>query len=119
MTHSNTKFHHEALPCHFACGPTSVDHIPAHAYLKVETIPLPEGTPPEIGGLAFDPDGKLYVATRRNDIFVAKPTTDPNAFDWKLFASGFHNGLGIEAPAPGHIVVSQMAELHRGHRHRW
>ena len=92
---------------------------PAHAYLKVETIPLPEGTPPEIGGLAFDPDGKLYVATRRNDIFVAKPTTDPNAFDWKLFASGFHNGLGIEAPAPGHIVVTQMAELHRSHRHRW
>ena len=23
--------------------------IPAHAYLKVETIPLPEGVPPEIG----------------------------------------------------------------------
>tara|TARA_B110000285_G_scaffold125094_1_gene141129 strand:+ start:2044 stop:3552 length:1509 start_codon:yes stop_codon:yes gene_type:complete len=111
MTHPNTNSIMKPYLATLLVVLLSVTTIPAHAYLKVETIPLPEGTPPEIGGLAFDPDGKLYVATRRNDIFVAKPTTDPNAFDWKLFASGFHNGLGIEAPAPGHIVVSQMAEL--------
>ena len=111
MTHPNTNSIMKPYLATLLVVLLSVTTIPAHAYLKVETIPLPEGTPPEIGGLAFDPDGKLYVATRRNDIFVAKPTTDPNAFGWKLFASGFHNGLGIEAPAPGHIVVSQMAEL--------
>ena len=71
--------------------------LPARAYLKVETVPLPEGTPPEIGGLAFDPDGKLYVATRRNDIFVANsrrtrmpligsslPAASTTASAWKL-----------------------------------
>ena len=111
MTHSNKKLIMKAYLPTLLLVVISMTTAPARAYLKVETIPLPEGTPPEIGGLAFDPDGKLYVATRRNDIFVAKPTTDPNAFDWKLFASGFHNGLGIEAPAPGHIVVTQMAEF--------
>lgn len=111
MTHSNKKLIMKAYLPTLLLVVISMTTAPARAYLKVETIPLPEGTPPEIGGLAFDPDGKLYVATRRNDIFVAKPRTDPNAFDWKLFASGFHNGLGIEAPAPGHIVVTQMAEF--------
>ena len=111
MTHSNKKLIMKAYLPTLLLVVISMTTAPARAYLKVETIPLPEGTPPEIGGLAIDPDGKLYVATRRNDIFVAKPRTDPNAFDWKLFASGFHNGLGIEAPAPGHIVVTQMAEF--------
>ena len=108
-----TNPHHFSLRNVLLCSLaiSMIGSLPLHAYLKVETIPLPEGTPPEIGGLAFDPDGNLYAATRRNDIFVAKPTADPNGFDWKLFASGFHNGLGIEAPAPGHIVVTQMAEI--------
>ncbi len=111
MTKMSTQPLSKFLSCALAISMLGIGSLPLHAYLKVETIPLPEGTPPEIGGLAFDPDGKLYVATRRNDIFAATPTADPNAFEWKLFASGFHNGLGLEAPAPGHILVSQMAEL--------
>jgi glucose/arabinose dehydrogenase len=109
MTNSNTIM----KPCLYALLVVvlGMSALPARAYLKVETVPLPEGTPPEIGALAFDPDGKLYVATRRNDIFVATPASDPNAFEWKLFASGFHNALGMEAPAPGHLLVTQMAEL--------
>lgn len=77
---------------------------------KLEDIKLPDGVPPEVGGLAFDSEGSLYVCLRRSDVFRAKPTADPN-FDWKLFASGFHNGCGIVAPEPGKILVSQMAEL--------
>jgi len=78
---------------------------------KLEDIKLPEGVPPEVGGLAFDSKGELYVCLRRSDVFRATPTSDPKTFDWKLFASGFHNGCGIIAPEPGKILVSQMAEL--------
>ncbi|MGB6223539.1 hypothetical protein [Haloferula sp.] len=78
---------------------------------RTETIRLPEGIPPEIGGIQFDSEGTLYVVLRRNDILTAKPTTDPTKFPWKHFASGFHNGCGIEVKAPGHIVISQMPEL--------
>lgn len=82
-----------------------------NASYQLETIKLPNGIPPEVGGLAFDSDGQLYVCLRRSDVFRATPSKDPNAFDWKLFASGFHNGCGIVATKPGKILVSQMAEL--------
>lgn len=76
-----------------------------------EDITLPQGVPPEVGALTFDSDGWLYVCLRRSDVFRAKPAADPKAFDWKLFASGFHNGCGIHSPEPGKILISQMSEL--------
>jgi len=78
---------------------------------RLETITLPKGVPPEAGGLKFDSEGNLYVALRRGDILMAKPTADPAKFQWKLFATGFHNACGIEVIAPRHIVISQMPEL--------
>ena len=78
---------------------------------KLEDIALPAGSPPEVGGITFDSEGNLYVCLRRSDVFRAKPADDPRAFDWKLFASGFHNGCGIISPEPGKILVAQMAEL--------
>ncbi len=82
----------------------------ADAY-KLDDIKLPKDVPPEVGALAFDSKGDLYVVLRRNDVFRATPVEDPEAFQWKHFASGFHNGCGIEVPEPGRILVSQMAEL--------
>jgi hypothetical protein len=78
---------------------------------KLEDVSLPEGVPPEVGGVTFDSEGNLYVCLRRSDVFRAKPTDDPKAFEWKLFASGFHNGCGISSPEPGKILVTQMAEM--------
>jgi hypothetical protein len=78
---------------------------------KVETIALPEGIPPEVGAVQFDSEGTLYVALRRGDILMAKPVADAKKFQWKYFATGFHNSCGMEVIAPGHIVISQMAEL--------
>ncbi len=78
---------------------------------QLEDIVLPDGVPPEVGGLTFDADGFLYVCLRRSDVFRAKPAADPKKFSWSLFASGFHNGCGLDAPEPGKILVSQMAEL--------
>lgn len=76
-----------------------------------EDITLPKGVPPEVGAITFDSEGWLYVCLRRSDVFRAKPAADPKAFDWKPFASGFHNGCGISSPEPGKIFISQMSEL--------
>lgn len=78
---------------------------------RVETIPFPPDMPPEVGAIDFDSRGTLYVALRRGDIITAQPQEDPASFQWHHFASGFHNPCGIHIVAPGHIIVSQMAEL--------
>ena len=80
-------------------------------FYALDDIALPKGVPPEVGGITFDSKGTLYVSLRRSDVFIAKPTDDPKAFEWKLFASGFHNGCGILALEPGKILVTQMAEM--------
>lgn len=79
---------------------------------KVEDILMPAGVPPEIGGLAIK-SNTLYVALRRGDIIYSKINKDPAAFEWKRFASGFHNPCGMEFDGQGRLLVSQMGELTR------
>jgi hypothetical protein len=84
----------------------------APEHYKVEDVGFPANQPPQVGGIAFDRDGALYVAMRmRGDVLVAKPTSDPKQFAWRVFATGFDNALGIVVPEPGKIVVVQMAEV--------
>ncbi|MES2921315.1 MAG: hypothetical protein V4819_07205 [Verrucomicrobiota bacterium] len=78
---------------------------------KIETVKLPEGVPPEVGAIDFASDGSLFVALRRGDVIQAKPTGDPGGFQWKLFATGFHNGCGIDVISPTKIRVSQMSDM--------
>lgn len=78
---------------------------------QLENITLPKGAPPEVGDLSFGPEGNLYLCLRRGDVFVARPAANPEAWEWRHFASGFHNGCGLWVPRPGTVVVSQMAEL--------
>ena len=78
---------------------------------RVESIQLPAGAPPEVGAIDFAPNGTLFVVLRRGDVFCAKPTEDPAKFDWKLFASGFDNGCGIDVISASKIRITQMAEL--------
>ena len=77
----------------------------------IENIAFPDDMPPEIGGVAFDKDGNLYACLRRGDVVVTKPGKDPKSTKWKVFATGLHNPMGMVLVAPGHILVSQMAEL--------
>ena len=84
---------------------------PLTAGISIETISLPDGIPPEVGGICFSPDGKLVVATRRSDIFKAIPSTDPKKFQWSLFASGFHNTCGVTAPTNDNVIITQMGEI--------
>ena len=82
----------------------------ANSYL-LEDVPFPADLPPEIGDLAFDQNGTLYACLRRGDVVVNQPGKDLSKIDWQVFATGLHNGMGMEVLAPGKIVVSQMAEL--------
>ncbi|MEG3604747.1 MAG: DUF6807 family protein [Verrucomicrobiota bacterium] len=77
----------------------------------VENLAFPDDMPPEVGGLAFDGKGNLYACLRRGDIVVTKPGKDPHAIEWKIFATGLHNPMGMQWVGPGRLVVSQMAEL--------
>ena len=78
---------------------------------RIEDIPLPEGSPPEVGGIDFAPDGSMFVVLRRGDVFKTTPKPNSTAFDWKLFATGFHNGCGIDALSPTKVRVTQMSEM--------
>ncbi len=80
---------------------------------RIETITFPEGVPPEVGAMGFNPSGELVVALRRSDVMIAEPTDDPTRFKWRLFASGLHNACGMVVLSDKEIVVSQMPELTR------
>lgn len=85
----------------------------AHEPYSIETIPFPEGVPPEVGAIGFTPSGDLAVALRRSDLIIATPQKDPAKFEWRLFASGLHNACGMHIVSDHEIIVSQMAELTR------
>ena len=78
---------------------------------QIENMAFPDDMPPEVGGLAFDEDGILYACLRRGDILVTKPGKDAESTNWKVFATGLHNPMGMELIGPGHVLVTQMAEL--------
>ncbi len=85
--------------------------LSANESYVIESIPFPDDLPPESGAIDFDSTGDLYFAARRGDILIATPTEKPEDFAWRHFASGFHNPCGIYILKPGHIIISQMAEL--------
>ncbi|HEY1064595.1 MAG TPA: hypothetical protein VGE52_00735, partial [Pirellulales bacterium] len=66
-------------------------------HYRIVTLPLPEDELIEVGGLAFRPDGKLYVATRRGDVWlVENPLSDDlDAIKFKPYARGLHEVLGL------------------------
>lgn len=78
---------------------------------QVDDIKLPAGTPPEVGAIDFAPDGTLFVALRRGDVVRAMPAKDPGKWQWETFATGFHNGCGIDVVSRNQIRVTQMAEF--------
>ena len=94
----------------FLLGFYSLVNASTSSYL-IENIAFPDDMPPEIGGLAFDKKGNLYACLRRGDVLVTKPEKDPSSTEWKVFATGLHNPMGMELIGPGHIVVTQMAEF--------
>lgn len=81
---------------------------------KVDTIEFPHYVAPEVGGLGFTNEGEIVVALRRYGILMAKPTDDPKAFQWRVFAEDIlHNMCGLQVISKDEMIVSQMAELTR------
>ncbi len=78
-------------------------------YYTVETIKTPPGLSAEVGGLAFMPDGRLVACFHRGEVY----TYDPAKQEWKLFAQGLHDPLGVLAPKNDEVVVMQRPELTR------
>jgi glucose/arabinose dehydrogenase len=78
-------------------------------YYTVETIKTPPGLSPEVGGLTFTPDGRLVACFHRGEIY----TYDPAKQEWKLFAQGLHDPLGVLAPKDDEVIVMQRPELTR------
>jgi glucose/arabinose dehydrogenase len=81
-------------------------------FYRIEPLPLPEGEVIEVGGLAFRPDGKLFVATRRGDIWlVSNPTADDvDEIEFKAYARGLHEVLGL-CVVGGDLYAAQRPEL--------
>lgn len=82
------------------------------AHYRMLTLPLPENELIEVGGLAFRPDGKLYVATRRGDVWlVSNPTSkDLSEVTFKPYARGLHEILGLRVVPEG-LLLCQRPEI--------
>lgn len=78
-------------------------------YFEIKKVPIPDGVVLEVGGLTLDPKGRLFVCTRRGEIWIIEnPTTSKPAF--KRFARGLHEPLGL-AYKDGALYSTQRGEL--------
>lgn len=79
---------------------------------RITTMPLPEGQSVEGGAIAFRPDRKLLLATRRGDLWlISNPLSDDlKKITWKKFATGLHEPLGLTV-VPDGVYVAQRPEL--------
>ncbi|MFP6676666.1 MAG: hypothetical protein VB878_16400 [Pirellulaceae bacterium] len=73
----------------------------------VETIKVPADIRLEVGGMAFWPDGTLVLCTRRGEVWKYKDG------QFRQFAFGLHEPLGLYAGKVGELWVMQRGELTR------
>jgi glucose/arabinose dehydrogenase len=76
---------------------------------RVEDVAGPNGVNPEVGALAFLPDGRLVVAFRLGSVWIRSA----DGSSWSQFASGLFWPLGIIAESEHEILVAQVPELTR------
>ncbi len=78
-------------------------------YYSIEKIAAPKGLDTQVGGLDFMPDGRLVACFHRGEVY----TYEPESREWKLFADGLQEPLGIRAINDREVVVMQRPELTR------
>jgi len=76
---------------------------------RIESITLPEGLSGETGAIAFLPDGRLVACFLRGEVMFYNPETN----EWKLFAEGLHEPLGVLPVSESELIVMQRPELTR------
>ena len=66
-------------------------------FYEIKTVAIPDGIRLEAGGLAPMPDGRLGVCTRRGEVWIIENPYQTNGTkpNYKLFASGLHESLGL------------------------
>ena len=81
-------------------------------HYRLVTLPIPNEIVLEVGGLAFRPDGKLLVCTRRGDVWlISNPEAEnPSYVAYKRFATGLHEALGLHVDGKD-VYVVQRPEL--------
>lgn len=82
-------------------------------YLR-EEIPLPPGETMEVSSIAFMPEQKIAVATRRGDIWICTGAyeRDLSGVKWSKFTSGLHEPLGMFWK-DGWLYLTQRPEVTR------
>ena len=81
------------------------------AFYRVADVPVPPGIVLEVGGLAFLPDGRPIVCTRRGEVWIVEGIAEPEP-RFKLFADGLQEPLGLLAHG-GALYTVQRGELSR------
>jgi glucose/arabinose dehydrogenase len=76
---------------------------------SIETIAIPAGIDPQIGGIDATPSGKLAVCFHRGEVMLYDPATGK----WAQFAEGLHEPLGLLVESESSILVMQRCELTR------
>ena len=78
-------------------------------YYKITDVNIPDNVVLEVGGLAFDNEGRLGVTTRRGELWlITNPKSSTPHFI--RYASGLHEPLGL-AFKDGSFYTSQRGEL--------
>lgn len=78
-------------------------------YYKIETIETPKGLLAMCGGLNFLPNGDMVACFHRGEVYTYSLKTK----QWKLFAQGLHEPLGVVALSNSELVIMQRPELTR------
>ena len=100
-----------AIPCYlfFSNFFQSPDNGSLKEAYRIETIEMPEGLNSEVGGVGFFPDGRLVACFHRGEVM----TYDTKTKEWRLFAEGLHDPLGLLVVNDTEILVMQQPELTR------
>lgn len=77
------------------------------AGFKFEDIKIPDTIDPQVGGLCTTPSGEIAACFHRGQLMIYNPQSK----EWRTFAEGLHEPLGIVALSDSEFVVMQRPEL--------
>lgn len=81
--------------------------ISVQAGFKFEDIKVPAGIDPQVGGLCTLPNGEIAACFHRGELMIYNPASK----QWRMFARGLHEPLGILALSDTELLVMQRPEL--------
>jgi len=100
-------------PANAQAGPDGTLEVPGYT---IETIALPKDVRFEVGGLDISETGDVAVVTRMGDVWILPSASAAGPADkaqWRLFAEGLGEALGVKWESPGSVLVSHKHELTR------